>query len=122
MILTANRPAIAASIFFLIVILVEVGAILSLNNGHFAYVIDDPYIHLALSERIAHGHYGLNPGEAVAPASSILWPFLLAPFAFFEWHSLVPLVLCSLAAVITIFTAGKLLRELSWPTSPIEPA
>ena len=116
------RPAAAASVLFLFVLSVEIAAILLLNHGHFTYVIDDPYIHLALSERIAHGHYGLNPGEPVAPASSILWPFLLVPFASFQGHSLVPLILCSLAAVATLFAAGNLLSEISASVCPIGPA
>ena len=62
-------------------VLAELIAILRLNGGHFNYTIDDPYIHLALAERIRGGHYGINPGEPAAPSSTILWPFLIAPFA-----------------------------------------
>lgn len=51
-------------------------------EGRLIYSLDDPYIHLALAKNIAHGHYGLNPGEAAAPSSSIIWPLLLAPFAW----------------------------------------
>jgi hypothetical protein len=59
----------------------ELAAIVLLNGGHFTYALDDAYIHLALARNIAHGHYGVNAGEFAAPASSALWPFLLAPFA-----------------------------------------
>jgi hypothetical protein len=63
--------------------------VLSRTGGHLTYTLDDPYIHLALARNIWHGHYGLNWGEAAAPSSSILWPFLLAPFSdserFFDW-------------------------------------
>ena len=106
MISANHRPAAVASLVFLLMLVAEIAAIVLLNHGHFAYVIDDPYIHLALSERIAHGHYGLNPDETVAPSSSILWPFLLAPFAWFEWHALVPLAFCSLAAVVALVSTG----------------
>jgi len=122
MISANHRPAAVASLVFLIMLVAEIAAIVLLNHGHFAYVIDDPYIHLALSERIAHGHYGLNPDETVAPSSSILWPFLLAPFAWFEWHALVPLAFCSLAAVAALFAAGRLLSEISVSASPIPSA
>ena len=71
---------------------------------------------------VEHGHYGLNPDETVAPSSSILWPFLLAPFAWFEWHALVPLAFCSLAAVAALFAAGRLLSEISVSASPIPSA
>ncbi len=42
------------------------------------YTMDDPYIHMALAENIARGHFGVNLGEASNPSSSILWPWLLA--------------------------------------------
>jgi hypothetical protein len=53
-------------------------AILHTTGGAFGYSLDDPYIHLALAERIVEGHYGLNMNEAAAPASSVTYPFLLA--------------------------------------------
>ena len=46
----------------------EIGAIVLLHHGHFAYVIDDPYIHLALSERIAHGHLQARNHSATLPS------------------------------------------------------
>jgi len=54
-------------------------AILVLNSGHLVFTIDDAYIHLALAENLLRGHYGVNLTEFSAPASSILWPFLIAP-------------------------------------------
>lgn len=75
------------------VVAVCLGWILALNHGQFIYTQDDPYIHLALSERLFNFHYGLNPGEYAAPSSSILWPFLLMPTAPFVFHQYVPLVL-----------------------------
>jgi len=47
---------------------------------------------LALSEQLAHGHYGLNPEEATSPSSSIVWPFLLIPFAGRALHLYMPLL------------------------------
>src|SRR5271163_4367554 len=52
-------------------------SILKINHGTFVYTLDDPYIHLALSDQIRHGNYGIYPGVHAAPASSILFPFLL---------------------------------------------
>jgi len=72
--------------------------ILWLTQGHFTYSLDDPYIHLALAKNIFHGNYGLNQGEFSSPSSSILWPFLLAPFAasehFFEYTPLAINLFC----------------------------
>ncbi len=44
------------------------------------YTLDDPYIHMALAENIARGHFGVNIGEVSNPSSSVLWPWLLAAF------------------------------------------
>jgi hypothetical protein len=67
--------------------------ILLLCNGGFSYSLDDPYIHLALARNIWQGCYGINYCEVAAPASSILWPFLLAPFSVFpSVYEYVPLL------------------------------
>ncbi len=73
--------------------------LLAANKGTFTFVLDDPYIHLALAENIAKGHYGVNLQEFSAPSSSILWPFLLAPFA--AW-SVTPLILNLAAAMFGV--------------------
>jgi hypothetical protein len=59
----------------------ELTATLIATSGHLTYVIEAPYVHLALANQIAHGHYGLVPGESAAPSSTILYPFLLAGLA-----------------------------------------
>jgi hypothetical protein len=83
--------------------------ILILEGGSFTYTLDDPYIHLALAKNIMLGSYGINPGEPAAPSSSIIWPFLLAPFSVFPgpFFELVPLVvnLLCLSAFICIMNA-----------------
>jgi hypothetical protein len=115
--LRANLPAIVASLVFLAIVSLEFAVVLILNGGHPSYVLDDPYIHLALSERIADGRYGLNLGEAAAPASSMLWPLLLAPFAGFAWHSMVPLALNVIAGIGLLFILGDMLRRWEWPAA-----
>jgi hypothetical protein len=67
------------------------------------YSLDDPYIHLALARQILHGHYGINPGEFAAPASSILWPFLLAPFSFTRLVEFLPLAINLGALVVAVW-------------------
>lgn len=88
-------------------------AILHGNGGHFTYALDDPYIHLALSEGIAHGHYGINAGESASPSSSLLWPLLLALFARFSWQEYVPLALNLMAGVATAILIGASVAR--WP-------
>jgi hypothetical protein len=114
--LTTTRPEVLVTrvsvVALLILCGVELAAIMLLNDRHIIYSLDDAYIHLALAENIAHGQYGVNAGELSSPASSILWPFLLAPFARWSSGQFVPLVVNLLAA------AGSLvvfIRMLSRP-------
>src|SRR5688500_1729549 len=78
---------------------IELVVILLLNEGQFVYTLDDPYIHLALAENIARGHYGVNHSEYSAPSSSILWPFLLAPFSMFKLDHYAPLLINFLVSI-----------------------
>lgn len=59
-------------------------------NSVFVYTLDDPYIHLAVTQNILEGNYGVNPQEFSAPSSSIIWPFLLA-FVHIITLGLIPL-------------------------------
>jgi hypothetical protein len=77
------------------------GLVLWMCDGRLIYSLDDPYISLSLSWHIAHGHYGINAGEASSPSSSILYPLILAPFAYANWQEWVPLALNAAAAVAT---------------------
>jgi hypothetical protein len=95
----------------------ELWAILTLNHGVFLYALDDAYIHLGLAAHLHAGHYGINAGEPSSPSSSILWPFLLAPFSGspqFEW---VPLILNLLAALGTAVTIPRLLALVLGPAA-----
>jgi hypothetical protein len=87
--------------------------VLRTTNGHFTYTLDDPYIHLALARNIWHGHYGINGSEFSAPSSSILWPFLLAPFSasgrLFEYA---PLALNFMCLWATIGVMCRIFRDL----------
>ena len=84
--------------------------ILQLNGGKLVYTLDDAYIHLAMAENIARGAYGVNLDEPSAPASSILYPLLLAPFTRFGWVEWVPLVLGFVASAGTIYLWSRTVR------------
>lgn len=89
-------------------------SVLALNGGTLIYTLDDPYIHLALAKQIFHGHYGINPSEFSAPSSSILWPFLLAPFTLLGNAMLmVPLALNLLFSYLTFMQLARLLERVS---------
>jgi hypothetical protein len=97
-----SHPAVCATGILALILLAELAAILLLNGGMFTYSLDDPYIHLRLAQNIAGGTYGLNPGEASSPSSSILWPFLLAVFAAVHVEQFAPLVINILAALMAV--------------------
>ncbi len=78
-----------------------------MNEGTFTFSLDDAYIHLALGRQISQGHYGINPGEFSAPSSSILWPFLLSPFAALTGYALVPFFINLAAALLILLVGGR---------------
>jgi hypothetical protein len=80
---------------------------LAATGGVFVYALDDPYIHLALADRIRAGEYGINPGEFTSPSSSILWPFFLVASSGTALHPYMPLVLNLGFAGITAWLLGR---------------
>ncbi|PWT90067.1 MAG: hypothetical protein C5B54_07885 [Acidobacteria bacterium] len=97
-------------VVFCVIYLAEIAAILRINEGHFLYTLDDPYIHMALAGQISNGHYGINPNESSAPASTILWPFVLAPFSHLDFFSYVPAVMNLFASIGILFCFYKILN------------
>lgn len=105
----ANSPALLFALTILGLLCgAEIFAIVSLNQGHFTYTLDDPYIHLALAENLLQGHYGVNSGEFSAASSSILWPFIVAPLS--GWSGSV-LLLNALFAAATLCVIARYLRQ-----------
>jgi hypothetical protein len=105
--LDIQRPRVYEKLPYLVfaaLVAAVLAAILALNHGMLVYVLDDAYIHLSLAERIRSGTYGINAHETAAPASSILWPFLLAPFSSLPAaiYILVPGLLNLMAASLTL--------------------
>ena len=84
------------------------GAIAAAAGGLF-YTLDDPYIHLALAENIARGHYGINLSEPSSPSSSILFPFLLAAFVPAGLDEHAPLLINALAVLATLPVLARIL-------------
>lgn len=89
----------------LLILIALVGFI---TGGHFIYTLDDPYIHLALAKEISGFHYGINASEFSAPSSSILWPFLMAPFAGLQGFMLAPLAVNSACLIGTLLVLQRL--------------
>jgi hypothetical protein len=89
--------------------LAEFMAILWLNSRMLVFTLDDAYIHLALAENIRHGHYGVNINEFSAPSSSILWPFLIAPFSHLSISAYIVLSINILLASGTVCVYWRIL-------------
>lgn len=102
------------SSFFLpaVVFLLLVGAILfaglQLTAGHFAYGLDDAYIHLAIARNLAeHGVFGVTSHEFSSASSSILWPLLLAAGCkVFGVRVLLPLLLQLIFGTALLWLGG----------------
>jgi hypothetical protein len=104
----ALSVAPACVVLYLAVVLALLLAILHRDGGVFTYTLDDPYIHLALAGNLADGHYGINPGEASSPSSSIVWPFLLVPAAGSGWGMFLPLAWNVLFCAIAAWLLGRM--------------
>ncbi len=99
--------------FYLLLVFYLIHSVFKAAEGHFVYALDDPYIHLALAENLAHGHYGINPGEFTSPDSSLIWPFLLVPFAGTAIHLYVPLAWNILFGSLAAWLIGRIVA--TWP-------
>ena len=101
----ASFILIAPAIFILFKILI-------LNNKLFIYSLDDPYIHLQLAKNIAHFHYGLSLNVVSAPASSVIWPFILALFVRFEkFYLYTPLAINFICLALSIHIILTFFKE-----------
>jgi hypothetical protein len=103
-------------------LLLELVAVLAVTGGHIVYAIEAPYTDLALAQQIAQGHYGLVPGEPAAPASSILFPFLLAAFVPLGLGTLAPIVINVISTIAAGIFALMLAGECGLPLRQISPA
>jgi hypothetical protein len=115
-----SKTPLVCVCFYLLLTTSVLVAILHKTRGHFTYSLDDPYIQLALSENLAHGHYGLNAGEPSSPSSSPVWPFLLVPFAGTPAHAFVPLIWNMLFGIAASWLIGCSIER--WPGRPEIPS
>jgi hypothetical protein len=99
----------------------EIVFVLFVTGGHLVYPLEAAYTHLALAEQIAVGHYGLVAGEAAAPSSSILYPFLLAALRPFGLGATLPLVINLASTLAAGVFAVLLARECRIPLDRVPP-
>jgi hypothetical protein len=109
----AALPYFAAGLFLAVTTAVVL-SLMTLTGARFMYSLDDPYIHLALAERLAGGHYGINLGEVTSPSSSVIWPFLLVPGVGLSLHKHLPLAINLVAGAGVAVLLGRFVAGLSF--------
>jgi hypothetical protein len=105
-------PASAISIFLIfsgIIMLVSV----YMNNWHFIYVLDDPYIHMTIAKNfVTTGHWAVNQLDFCSATSSPLWSLAISGvYLVFGVNVYTPLILSLLVGVISIYTAYYILNK-----------
>jgi hypothetical protein len=88
------------------------------TGHHFNYSLDDPLIHLSVAQGIAGGTYGINPGETSSPSSSVLWPFLLAPFVHRSFSLWVPFAVNTILSIAACFLLSGYVRRWYFDRNP----
>jgi hypothetical protein len=109
-----DRYAGAITLLWAILFLAEVALSIYFCDGHLIYSLDDPYIHLALADQITHGGFGINPGEAASPSSSILWPWVMAGAQRIGLGAFAPILLDTAATAAALYVGAGLMRTIGF--------
>ncbi len=104
-------PLIIAAGFLLVIVALCYSASIEKNDGHFVYVLDDPYIHMSIAKNLTqHGVWGITKHGFTSCSSSPLWTLTIsALYMVFGVNELGPLILnvlvgiCLLAAMYMLF-------------------
>lgn len=87
--------------------------ILSQNQMHFSYGLDDAYIHLNIAKNAAFHHtWGMWPGEPGGTSSSPLWGGVLALVLALGADERAPLILNAALALFSLSQLNRLLSDL----------
>lgn len=88
---------------------------LALTGGHFAYALDDPYIHMAIAKNLVrHGVWGTTPASFNSASSSPIWTLILAAsYRLFGVNETAPLVLNLLFAALSLAAIAQVFRKFS---------
>jgi hypothetical protein len=106
-------PLLAALAAYWAGVAILVWLSLGLNQGHLAYALDDPYIHMAMAKNAAlHGVWGVTRDAFSSTSSSPLWTALLALiYAVAGVNEVAPFLLNLVAGSLTIVVAERLVRR-----------
>lgn len=83
------------------------------TNGHLIYILDDPYIHMAVAKNFAsYGIWGVTKYGFTSATSSILWPALLAGlYKILGPNELIPFFLNLIFATSTLILINYILKK-----------
>lgn len=110
-------PFLAALTLFCAIVGVLLMVSVRRNDGHLVYVLDDPYISMAIAKNFSqHGVWGVTRYGFTSSNSSLLWPLLLsASDLLFGVNAVSPLILNVLFGALVLLSGFWILR---WYRSP----
>jgi len=82
--------------------------------GTFVYPLDDSYIHLSIARQLADsGVWGVTSLQFSSASSSVFWPIIIAAiFRIIGVHTLVPLYLTLISAVLLLYLSDRCLLRV----------
>lgn len=112
-------PLITAVFVLWVAIFVLFRESILINQGIFTYVLDDPYIHMAMAKNlIQHGVWGVDKYGFTSSSSSPLWILLLSlAYILFGVNTLIPFILNVIFATIFISIAYFILKYYKVPST-----
>lgn len=88
-------------------------ALTSVLRGHWAFPLDDSWIHQVIARNLAQTHHlGFIPGHLTAGSTSLLWSCLLATY-WWAFPSLSPVLLSLLTNLLLLAGIGYTLKALT---------
>ena len=117
-----HSSLIGASVLYLLLVILFLKFALYQTGGTQIFLVDDAYIHASLGKNLLnHGVLSVSPTGFSSASSSISWPLLIAfGFAIFGVHLWVLLALNLLFALLSLFVADALLRDLAGEGAHLE--
>lgn len=87
----------------------------SANSDHFIYMLDDPYIHMAIAKNLAsNGNWGVDAYEYAAASSSPCWTILISSvFLLISDSELVPFLLNLILSIIILFYFYRVICKIN---------
>lgn len=110
-------PLIVAAGILLVIAAVCYSNAIAKNDGHFVYVLDDPYIHMSIAKNFTqHGVWGITKHGFTSCSSSPLWTLTIsAVYLIFGVNEPGPLILNMLIGIGLLVMLYILLRKYSVP-------